>query len=224
MKKARLFEGIPDGVYERVFNRLQALRLKHRSYRDDELLTLLLCQADVDRVAAEDYAKKLDELKAKNATLKCRLDVLHWIFLDYSIESDTTLRDVVTRLAAAAERNALAAKELAMIRVMLKSRVPVGQSADYLDEHDACGGAVSALLSFSDALANELMKPARERIAALEGGIVAENRRVTKKIDALVAAGDELVEKIKELKDHTHPWAVSTDDELTDWWKAKNDG
>lgn len=32
----------------------------------------------------------------------------------------------------------------------------------------------------------------RKRIAELEGGIVAENRRVTKKIDALVAAGDAL--------------------------------
>lgn len=127
-----------------------------------------IAEADVDRVAAEDCAKLLDAANAENADLKCRLDVLHRIFLDYSIDSDTTLRDVVERLTSANTKlsQIVAAAqpittykkesmELAMIRAMLKSRVPVGQSTTHLDEHDGCGAAVSALLSYSDELAAE---------------------------------------------------------------------
>lgn len=180
--------------------------------------------------------------------------------------------------------------ELAMIRAMLKSRVPVGQSTAHLDEHDGCGASVSALLSFSDALADELRserernealenecrelrkpntattssvtfdphlydwlcsfmlqwvtrpndptrdggdvprlsdveeltaifrhaaKPLHARITELEGGIVAENRRVTKKIDALVAAGDTLAE-VTKLSTIPHASALNS------WEKAKD--
>lgn len=58
------------------------------------------------------------------------------------------------------------------------------------------------------------VKNLRDRIASLEGGIVAENRRVTARIDALVAAGDALAK---------HALLKYQEPSLEAWEKAKND-
>lgn len=137
------------------------------------------CSVEIkfESAANDALAKKCDELEAENADLKCRLDVLHRIFVDYSIESDTTLRDVCARLTHANVelRNKLQREknwndalkkenmELAMIRAMLKSRVPVGQSTEHLDEYDGCGSAVSALLSAYDAVDKNIEHLVKER-------------------------------------------------------------
>lgn len=109
-RNTKLFEGVPEEVYRQVLNALLALRSQHRGYRDDELLMLMLCQqrTGVDRVAAKDYAKKLDELTAENENKQTALDKLcahiDSIFKDYQIEGDTTLRDVCERITTVCAR------------------------------------------------------------------------------------------------------------------------
>lgn len=43
--KSSLFRYIDDSVYEKVYNKLVALRTKYPSYRDDQLLMFMLCNA-----------------------------------------------------------------------------------------------------------------------------------------------------------------------------------
>lgn len=40
----KLFDSIPTDTYNRVFKKLQEMRMLHPSNRDDELLMLMLCQ------------------------------------------------------------------------------------------------------------------------------------------------------------------------------------
>lgn len=65
------------------------------------------------------------------------------------------------------------------------------------------------------AIFHNAAKPLHDRIVALEGGIVAENRRVTRKIDALVAAGDMLAELASVTP-------IASSGAINDWEKAKN--
>lgn len=44
--KSKLFEGVPEAVYDRIYVKLMAMREAHPSYRDDQLLIRLMCDLE----------------------------------------------------------------------------------------------------------------------------------------------------------------------------------
>ena len=43
----RLFKNVPDELYKKMFKHLLRMRVMHPSYRDDQLLMFMLCQAEM---------------------------------------------------------------------------------------------------------------------------------------------------------------------------------